>query len=146
MNCWSSPPCWSLIFCKTYKFLCNMWCVMCDAWCVMFRTWFFVRSWLYELWRDQKHPIWMFSDLFMIFQNRSQVAEYVHDILQGLLGLYFTVFKEFISNIRLLKMICCTLLYWTLLYFTFLYCAALQFSVLYCILLYCTAVLYNTIL
>ena len=64
MNCWRSPPCWSLIFCKTYKFLCNMWCVMCDAWCVMFRTWFFVRSWLNELRGDQKHPIWVISDLF----------------------------------------------------------------------------------
>ena len=64
MNCWRSPPCWSLIFCKTYKFLCNMWCVMCDAWCVMLRTWFFVRSWLYELRGDQKHPIWVISDLF----------------------------------------------------------------------------------
>ena len=64
MNCWRSPPCWSLIFCKTYKFLCNMWCVMCDAWCVMFQTWFFVRSWLYESRGDQKHPIWVISDLF----------------------------------------------------------------------------------
>ena len=36
---------------------------MCDAWCVIFRTWFFVRSWLYELRRNQKHPIWGNSDL-----------------------------------------------------------------------------------
>ena len=41
-----------------------MWCVMCDAWCVMFWTWFFVRSWLYELRGDQKHPIWVIYDLF----------------------------------------------------------------------------------
>ena len=33
-------------------------------WCVMFRSWFFVRSWLYELRGDQKHPIWVISDLF----------------------------------------------------------------------------------
>ena len=64
MNCWRSPLSWSLIFCKTYKFLCNMWYVMCDAWCVMFQTWFFVRSWLYESRGDQKHPIWVISDLF----------------------------------------------------------------------------------
>ena len=43
MKCWRSPLCWSLIFCKTYKFLCNMWCVMCDAWCLMFQTWFFCK-------------------------------------------------------------------------------------------------------
>ena len=41
-----------------------MWCVMCDARCVMFQTWFFVRSWLYESREDQKHPIWVISDLF----------------------------------------------------------------------------------
>ena len=64
MNCWRSPLCWSLIFCKTYKFLCNMWCVMCDAWCVMLQTWFFVKSWLYESRGDQKHTIWVISDLF----------------------------------------------------------------------------------
>ena len=38
MNCWRSTLCWSLMFCKTYKFLCNMWCVICDVWCVMFQT------------------------------------------------------------------------------------------------------------
>ena len=64
MNCCRSPPCWALIFCKTFKFLCNMWCVMCDEWCVMFRTWFVVRYWLYELRRDQKPPIQVISDHF----------------------------------------------------------------------------------
>ena len=64
MNCWRSPLCWSQIFGKTYKLLCSMWCVMCDVWCVMFQTWFFVRSWLYESRGDQKHPIWVISDLF----------------------------------------------------------------------------------
>ena len=53
-----------LIEYRTYKILCNMWCVMCDAWCVMFQIWFFVRSWLYESRGDQKHPIWVISDLF----------------------------------------------------------------------------------
>ena len=51
-------------FCKTYKFLCNMWCMMCDVRCVMFQTWFFVRSWPYESRGDQKHPIWVISSLF----------------------------------------------------------------------------------
>ena len=64
MNRWRSPLCWSLIFCKTYQFLCNMCCVMCDAWCLMFKTWFFVRYWLYESRGDQKYPIWVISDLF----------------------------------------------------------------------------------
>ena len=62
MNFWRSPLYWSLIFCKTYKFLCNMWCVMCDARCVMFQTGFFVRSILYESRGDQRYPIWVISD------------------------------------------------------------------------------------
>ena len=63
MNCWRSPLRWSLIFCKTYKFLCNIWCVMCEVWCMMFQTWFFVRSGLYEARGDQKHPLSV-TDLF----------------------------------------------------------------------------------
>ena len=47
-NCWKTQLFWSLLFCKTYKFLCNIVYVMCYARCVMFKTWFFVRSWLYE--------------------------------------------------------------------------------------------------
>ena len=62
MNCWRSPLCWSLIFCKTYKFLCN-------TWCVIFQTWFFVRSGLYESRGDQKHPISVISDLFNDIPN-----------------------------------------------------------------------------
>ena len=64
MNCWRSPLCWSPIFCKTYKFLCDMWCVIGEVWCVMFQTWFVVRSGLHESRKDQKLPISVISDLF----------------------------------------------------------------------------------
>ena len=33
LSCWSAPLFLSLLFCKAYKFICNMWCVKCDAWC-----------------------------------------------------------------------------------------------------------------
>ena len=80
MNCWRSLPCWSLIFCKTYKFLCNMWCVMCVAWCVMFPIWFFVRSWLYELRGDQKHPNRVISDLFNDIQKSIPGGSHMYTI------------------------------------------------------------------
>ena len=57
MTCWRPQ-----LFCKSYNFICNMWCVMHDLWCS--RLDFFVRSWLYESRGDQKHPIWVISDLF----------------------------------------------------------------------------------
>ena len=65
MNCWIEQLFWSIIFCKTYKFICNMWCVMCDAWCKMFHSWFFVWSSLYESRGDQKYPILVISDLLI---------------------------------------------------------------------------------
>ena len=62
MNFWRWPLYWSLIFCKTYKFLCDVWCVMRDVF--WFKLDFFVRSWLYESRGDQRYPIWVISDLF----------------------------------------------------------------------------------
>ena len=52
---------WLLLFCKTYKFTCNMWCVMCDAWYVSIQTWFFVRFCFYDPKGDQKCYIFICS-------------------------------------------------------------------------------------
>ena len=65
LNFWRSPLYWSLIFCKTYKFIyviCDVWCVMRNVWCS--RLDFFVWSILYETRGDQRDPIWEISDLF----------------------------------------------------------------------------------
>ena len=74
MNFWRAHLFGSLIFCKTYKYKCNMWFVMCDVWYVMFQTCFFVTSWLNESSGDQKYPIWVISVLLNHFQNWSQVT------------------------------------------------------------------------
>ena len=61
MNWWRSQLCWSLIFCETYKFLCNMWCVKCNAWCS--RLDFFCRILTPWVKGDLKHPISVISNL-----------------------------------------------------------------------------------
>ena len=58
MNCWRSPLYWSLIFCKTYKILCYMWCVMRDVQDLIF---------------CKIYQIGVSADLLMIFQNLYQV-------------------------------------------------------------------------
>ena len=77
MNCWRSPPCWSLIFCKTYKFLCNMWCGMCDVWCMMCDVPDLIFCKILTIWvkgKTKNIPSEWFLAFLMIFQNQSQLA------------------------------------------------------------------------
>ena len=96
-NCWRSLLSWSLIFCKTYKFLCNMRCLMCDAWCVMFQAWFFVRYCLYESSGHQKHPIWVICDLFNDIPKLIQGGSHMYTIS---CKASYIIFQEWTNIIR----------------------------------------------
>ena len=140
INCWRSPLCWPLIFCKTYKFLCNIWCVMCYAWYVMFYTWFFVRSWLHGSRGDKKYPIWVTSELINDIQK----------FIPGGSRMYTISCKALYSEQCTLYTVNCTLsiVYWTLyivnciLYTVYgsLYTVHCILYTVYCILytVYCT--------
>ena len=86
MHCLRAPLFWLLIVCKTYKFICNMWCVLFDAWCVMFQSWFFCK--ILTLWVQGRPKIPHLGN-FRPFECYSKIYPrrqlYVHYILQGIL-------------------------------------------------------------
>ena len=56
--------------------MCDVWCMVCDVPDLIF----FVRSWLYESKKDQKHPIWVFSDLFIDIPKLIQGGSHMYTI------------------------------------------------------------------
>ena len=84
LSCWSAPLFLSLLFCKAYKFICNMWCVKCDAWCDVLDLTFckVLTGWVKR--RPKIPQLGNFKPFKWYSKTGTKWQFYVHYTLQGL--------------------------------------------------------------